>query len=149
MSSIINLTINLCILVIISVIIENIISGTKSEKYVKLVITCVVITVILNFLINLEFSEINNFETDDYKVDTNGIWDDTLKILSEETEKQMLLICKQNAVNVDSIKVDLETDYSDFKIKSVTISGMQAREAKNLIAGYFQISLAYINITEE
>ena len=58
----------------------------------------------------------------------------------------MINVCSQNGLLIDKIDVMLETDYENIEIKSIEISGADSQAAKNLIAGYFKIGLAYIII---
>ena len=83
---------------------------------------------------------------ENYTVEKSGVWERTLNNVESQLEKQMINVCSQNGLLIDKIDVMLETDYENIEIKSIEISGADSQAAKNLIAGYFKIGLAYIII---
>ena len=47
-------------------------------------------------------------------------------------------------LNIDNVKVTVKTDFTDFEINKVLITGEDTTSAKKLISGYFKIDNAYI-----
>ena len=96
--------------------------------------------------LNIDFKSENIFLPENYTVEKSGVWESTLNNVESQLEEQMINVCNQNGLLIDKIDVMLETDYENIEIKSIEISGADSQAAKNLIAGYFKIGLAYIII---
>ena len=149
MNLIIKLVLNISISVIIYSIIVSVIENSKYIQYIKNILTLSVILLVFDFAFSFNFKNITTFDTEDYKINESVIWDNALQNVSDDLEKQMLNLCKNNGLIIDEIDVKLTTNYSDIEIESIKIAGIDKKSAKNLIAGHFNIGIAYINTDGE
>lgn len=145
MNEFFSLTINICILIIIVMLVESITVGSIYFKYIRTVVSALVILIIAEFLIDFDFTRSTEFSIDDYYLNTDTTWNETLSHVEQKVADEIMLLCSKNGLDINA-DVDLETDYSNIKIISVKISGNDKESAKNLVAGYFQIDPAYIII---
>ncbi len=146
MNELIKFAINICILVIIASVVTTVTENMKNGKLVRSAAAVMMIVVTLNFILSIDFDSNDIFIAENYSVDRAEVWQNALLNVKEQLENEMLSVCKQNKLNIDNINVSLDTDYENIQIKSVNVTGADAVAAKNLIAGYFKIGLAYINI---
>ncbi len=146
MDGIIKLILNISILIIIYSIIVSVVEHSKYIRYIKNILMLSVIILVFDFTFNFDIKNITEFNIENYNINKTEIWDNTLENVSSDLEKQMTELCFSNGLSIDEIKVKLLTDYSEIKIESIEIKGNDKVQAKNLIAGYFKIGLAYINI---
>lgn len=137
---------SICILMIIATLVANLTENFKNGRQVRSAVAVLIIIVSLNFILNIDLSSDELFTPEKYAVDSSAVWEKTLESVSEQLENEMINMCDQNGLDIDKIEVSLKTDYKNFEVKSVSISGNDSQSAKNLIAGYFKIGLAYINI---
>ena len=149
MDGIIKLVLNISISVIIYSIIVSLIENSKYIQYIKNILMLSVILLVFDFALNFDFDNLTTFEANDYKINESAIWDTTLQNVSDELENQMLSLCKNNGLIIDEIDVKLSTNYSEIEIESIKITGIDKKSAKNLIAGHFNIGIAYINTDGE
>lgn len=146
MSELIRFAINICILVIITSIVATVTENMKNGRLVRSAAAVMMIVVTLNFILSFDLKRDDLFTAENYKVDKTEVWDSALTSVENQLADQMLSVCQLNNLSVDKIIVNLETDYQNIQINCIDIEGADARDAKNLIAGYFKIGLAYINI---
>jgi len=137
---------SICILMIIATVVAGLTENFKNGKLVRSAVAVLIIIVSLNFILNIDLQSDVMFTPEKYTVDSSAVWENTLSSVSEQLEKEMKNLCNQNGLDIDTIEVKLKTDYKNFEVKSVSINGIDSQSAKNLIAGYFKIGLAYINI---
>lgn len=138
-----------CVILIIMALLSILTEHSKNGRLVRSVISVLLIVAVIRFVTNVRFDAFFSDVTADYSVDTGEVWQKTLCNVEQQFSAQMLSLCRQNGLTVDDIKVTLRRQADQIITDDVTISGRDARTAKNLIAGYFQISLAYININGE
>ena len=146
MNELFKFAINICILMIISSLVGSITENMKNGRLVRSVVAVMIIIVTLSFILNIDFKSESIFLPDSYTVESSGVWESTIENVENQLEREMLTVCEQNGLYIDKIYVSLVTDYENIEIENIDISGPDAQAAKNLIAGYFKVGLAYINI---
>lgn len=149
MNSIFTLLVNIGIVLLISTVSLNLISGSKNERYVKNVVALLVLYLCISFILKFDFKSIGyKFDAFD-SVDSDQSWADATVHIESELESMIYKLCIDNGIAIDSVSVNIKTDYSEFQIDSIDIVGDNAHAAKRLISSYFQLSSAYININGE
>lgn len=146
MNELFKLAVNICILIIIASLVSGLTEHMKNGRLVRSVTALMIITVTLTFLLRIDFKNGDIFLPQGYTVDKSEVWKNTLENVEGQLENEMLNLCRQNGLSIDKPVVKLSTDYESIEIEEINISGNDAHAAKNLIAGYFKIGLAYINI---
>lgn len=146
MNELLKFSVNICVLMIIASLVGTLTENTKNGGLVRSCTAVMIIIVTLSFILNIDFKSENIFLPENYTVEKSGVWERTLNNVESQLEEQMINVCSQNGLLIDKIDVMLETDYENIEIKSIEISGADSQAAKNLIAGYFKIGLAYIII---
>ena len=146
MNELLKFSVNICVLMIIASLVGTLTENMKNGGLVRSCTAGMIIIVTLSFILNIDFKSENIFLPENYTVEKSGVWERTLNNVESQLEKQMINVCSQNGLLIDKIDVMLETDYENIEIKSIEISGADSQAAKNLIAGYFKIGLAYIII---
>lgn len=139
--------IKICVLFIILSIVECVVEGNKSAHYVKGIASILLIIAVIEFVITINFN-VDCVDFGGYDVTEKTIWDNTKKYIQTETENKLIELCYSNGINVDSITVQLSTDYEKYNIDKITIKGKDALKAKSYISGYLKLGLAYIDIGE-
>lgn len=146
MNELFKLAVNICILIIIASLVSVLTEHMKNGRLVRSVTALIIITVTLSFILRIDFKNGDIFLPQGYTVDKSEVWKNTLENVEDQLENEMLNLCSQNGLSIDKPVVKLSTDYESIEIDEIDISGNDAQAAKNLIAGYFKIGLAYINI---
>ncbi len=146
MDKIFKFAVGVCVLVIVAAVVGGITEGMKNGRLVRSVTAVIVITVIVGFISDIDFDIGQPFNAESYAVDEDGVWSGALDMTERELEKQLKSYCDSKSLLVDDIDVKLKTDFQKIEVESVEIAGRDAQNAKNLIAGHFQIGLAYIHI---
>lgn len=146
MNELLKFSVNICVLMIIASLIGTLTENMKNGGLVRSCTAVMIIIVTLSFILNIDFKSENIFLPENYTVEKSGVWESTLNNVESQLQEQMINVCNQNGLLIDKIDVMLETDYENIEIKSIEISGADSQAAKNLIAGYFKIGLAYIII---
>lgn len=146
MNELFKFSINICILIIIASIVAAITENMKNGRLVRSAASVMIIIVTVSFILNIDLKSGNLFVPENYSVDQSGVWESTLENVEVQLEREMLSVCEQNGLVIDEISVELITDYKNIEIEHIDVKGADAQSAKNLIAGYFKVGLAYINI---
>ena len=149
MTGIFEFAIRLTLIITIYAVIDSFVSNFKLSKYVKSIVALVMVFSLFHFLSNLNLKFETNFNIEEHKINKAEIWDNTLSEISKELETQIMNLCTNSGLKIDHCNVELETDYSAINIKAIKIYGQDKIAAKNLVAGYFKINSAYINISGE
>lgn len=145
MDELLRLALSISILMIIYSLVESIVGKTKNARYVKNVMLVLAVIISIDFFYNFDISSSLVFDTSDLAIDNTAVWNNALVYIEESLEQQMSDFTVANGLSIDSIDVSVGTNYSEFQIKNILITGADAQIAKNLISGHFDIALAYIN----
>ena len=145
MDEILRLVLSICVLMIIYSLVESVVGKTKNAVYVKNVMTVLVIIISVDFFYGFDLNDSAAFDISEFEVDNASVWDNTVTYVEDSLELQMTDLITVNGLNVDNINVSVTTDYSEFEIEKIFITGPDATAAKNLISGHFGIAIAYIN----
>ncbi len=145
MSALFGFIVKIAALFIIFSLCECIVSGSKNAKYVKSIVSVLIIISVIEFVSSIDLSKII-IDIDSYSVDNTQMWDNTIDYVSTEIENELLSLCKDNSIFVDSIKVTLKSDYESIEIKEIRIQGIDAVKCKNYLSSYLNLNDAYIVI---
>ena len=135
--------ISFCSLIIVFSVIDVLSSHTKNADAIKKII--MLITLILLIKIASDF-DLTSFtiKSDDYTTQTESIWQESAKNIEMQLNEIFKEYLNSYGLNIDNVKVTVKTDFTDFEIDKVLITGEDATSAKKLISGYFKIDNAYI-----
>lgn len=143
MNMILNGVISFCSLIIIFSIIDVLSSRTKNAESIKKIIMLITLMLLIKFVSNLDFSHLT-VESSDYISQTESIWNESARNIEMQLKEIIKDYLNLNGLKVDNIEVSVRTDFTDFEIDKVIITGEDAIPAKKLISGYFKIDNAYI-----
>ena len=147
MNAVYSIIIKLCVLFIVMALVEILVEGSKCARYVKSVISVLLIIAIIEFIINADF-EIVFPEIADCDMTEKSVWDNTKEFAQQELQNKLIELCYSNGIVIENIDVELSTDYHNYNIERIVVSGQNALKAKKFLSGYLNLGLAYIDIGE-
>ncbi len=145
MNELLAITLNIFLLLLIGGIIENITPENKFAVFIKPAISVAIILTVIIYVKNIEFDNTYNFETKNYDINVEEVWDKQAKNCEIILEKMMLEDCLSYNINIDEIIVSVKYDSNKFEINHIKILGAEKNSAKNYISGKYNIGLAYIS----
>lgn len=110
------------------------------KKYVKLINPAIMCAIILTLIPQITRLDIKGAPNTNYhSITSNDVWDNAKTLTQNELETQINDLCNQNSLNITDIKVEIDTDYTSFKINKIIISGIDKASAKNLILSTYKL----------
>ena len=149
MNELLTITLNIFLLILIGALIEGLMPDNKFIVLLKPAISIAIILTVITYIKNIKLTSDYDFNTQDYSINIEEVWENQAKNCEVILEKTMLEDCHSYNLNIDKVEVDIDFNNNSFKINNIKISGKEKISAKNYISGKYNIGLAYISTDED
>ena len=144
MEKLLKLIIQIVIIIIVYSIVQSLTSSSKNSLFVKSNMFIIIILITMSFFNEINFKSKLNFNVDDYKINKDQVWQNSIENIEKQLESQILKLCLDNGLVISSCTINLIKSDTDIIIDEIKINGPDKTAAKNLITGYFKLNPAYI-----
>lgn len=138
----------ICILMILMAYLKQAIPKGKTAYLMKTIVSVFILMSIVDGVHHFDFSSVKAL-TDSSYAQNDEVWTKASSLIGEGLQKEFQGFLDREQIKATVISVTVEGDQDSFLIKSVVMSGEQAETARNLIAGRYNIGIAYIEVKNE
>lgn len=138
----------ICILMVLMAYLKQAIPRGKTTYLMKAIISIFILLSIFEGIRNFNFNSLRDLLDSSY-AQNDEVWAKSARLIEDGLKKEFthFLIDEGVMATVESITVEGNQDA--FEIRKVIVSGQDAQTAKNLLAGRYQIGIAYIEVKNE
>lgn len=138
----------ICILMVLMAYLKQVIPRGKMTQLMKAIISVFILLSFINGVKNFNFKSIQHMLERNY-TNNDEVWSKAADLIGSGLEKefQSFLNNEKIEAEVNNVMVDGEGD--SFEVRKVILSGRDAETARNLLAGRYQIGLAYFEVQNE
>ncbi len=137
-----------CLLMVLMAYLKQAIPRGKTTYLMKAIISVFILVSILRGMMSLDFEAIKKALASEYTYET-GDWDKTTELICEGLKREFQNYLNENEIQAKVDRVEVAGDYEGFSITKVILSGVEGQNAKNLLAGRYQIGLLYFEVKNE
>lgn len=148
MSDIKGVGIIICLLMVLMTYLKQVIPKGKSIYLMKGIISVFILLSFFDSLKNFDLRSIMSIT--DYSYSYNEeVWDKAAELIADGLKSEFKYFLESEKINAEVSEVRVEGNQDTFEVKKVILSGTDAETARNLLAGRYQIGIAYIEVKNE
>ncbi len=148
MSTIKSVGLIICILMVLMAYLKQVIPRGKTTYLMKAIISIFILLSFINGVKNFDFQSIQDLIQRPYS-HNEEVWTKAAELIEEGLEKEFQNFLDGEEVDAEVKGVAVDGNQDSFKVKKVILSGRDSEAARNLIAGRYQIGLAYFEVQNE
>lgn len=138
----------ICILMLLMAYLKQAIPRGKTTYLMKAIISIFILLSIVQGVLEFDFSKLKTTLENGYSHD-DQVWHKAAELIGDGLIKEFENFLIEQNVDAQVNEVVVEGNQDQFEIKKVIVSGNGAETARNLLAGRYQIGIAYIEVKNE
>lgn len=138
----------ICILMVLMAYLKQAIPQGKTTYLMKAIISVFILLSIIEGVLEFDFNSVKELLDSSYEKNEK-IWSESAELVSSGLQKEFQRYLNDEEIQAEVHQVIVEADHESFEIKKVVVFGADATSARNLLAGRYQIGLAYIEVKNE
>ncbi len=138
----------ICLLMVLMAYLKQAIPKGKTTNLMKAIISIFILLSVIEGISKINFESVKNLLDSSY-VNNDEVWQKSTKLIADGLKKEFAQFLEEEEVVATVEQVTVEGNQDTFEVKSVILSGKDAEIAKNLLAGRYQIGIAYIEVKNE
>ena len=138
----------ICILMVLIAYLKQVIPRGKTTYLMKAIISIFILLSIVQGVLNFDFSTFRSTLESAYSRNEE-VWSKTAEMIGDGLIEEFQHFLWEQGVDAQVKEVSVEGNQDGFEIKKVLVSGVDAQTARNLLAGRYQIGIAYIEVENE
>ena len=138
----------ICILMVLMAYLKQAIPKGKSTYLMKAIISIFILLSVVQGIRNLNFESLKTLFYSGYSR-SNEVWSQAAEMIEVGLKEEFQNYLEAEEINALVVSVSVEVNQETFEIKKVIVSGNEAETARNLLAGRYQIGIAYIEVKNE
>lgn len=138
----------ICILMVLMAYLKQVIPRGKTTYLMKAIISIFILLSFINGVKNFNFQSIQDLMESSYS-HNEEVWSKAAELVEKGLVKEFQNFLDGEKLNVEVRAVTVDGNQDSFKVKKVILYGKDAEVARNLLAGRYQIGLAYFEVQNE
>ena len=137
-----------CILMVLMAYLKQAIPRGKTTYLMKAIISVFILLSVVQGVMRFDFDTLKNSFDGSY-ARNEEVWEKTAEMVSAGLKNEFEMFLQKQKINARVLNVYVEGNQDGFHIKKVIVSGAEAETAKKLLAGRYQIGIAYVEVQNE
>lgn len=137
-----------CILMVLMAYLKQAIPRGKTTYLMKAIISIFILLSVVQGVMKFDFHTLKSTFESSY-TPNEEVWKKTAEMVSTGLKDEFEMFLKKQNINATVLCVDVAGNQDGFHIERVIVSGGEAETAKELLAGRYQIGIAYIEVQNE
>ncbi len=138
----------ICILMVLMAYLKQIIPRGKTTHLMKAIISVFIMISIVDGVRSFDFTSFKALMDRSYS-HNEEVWSKAADLIADGLMKEFQNFLVNEHIDAEVKAVTVEGSVDLFEIKKVIVSGAEAETARNLLAGRYQIGIAYIEVKNE
>ncbi len=138
----------ICVLMVLMAYLKQAIPRGKITYLMKAIISIFILLSLVQGVMSFDFQALKQAMNSTYNRN-EAVWDQTATMIEEGLRKEFENFLDQQSLEAEVKSVNVNGDQNGFRIEKVVLSGIRAETAKKLLAGRYQIGIAYIEVQNE
>ena len=138
----------ICILMVLMAYLKQVIPRGKSMYLMNAIISVFILISIVDGVRNFDFASIKALMDRTYS-HNEAVWENAAGLIGDGLKNEFQNFLLEEHIDAEVNEVTVEGTADAFEIKRVIVSGNDAETARNLLAGRYQIGIAYIEVKNE
>ena len=138
----------ICLLMVLMAYLKQAIPRGKTTYLMKAIISIFVLLSILDGVIHFNFNAIKDLVDRSYSRNEE-VWDNAAELVADGLQREFDSYIQNQGIRAEVAEIQVDGNQDTFEIKKVILSGTEAETARNLLAGRYQIGIAYIEVKNE
>lgn len=138
----------ICILMVLMAYLKQAIPRGKTTYLMKAIISIFILLSVVQGVVRFDFDALNKSFESSY-TRNEEVWKKTAEMVSAGLKNEFEMFLQDQKINARVLGVHVEGNQDGFQIKKVIVSGTEAETAKKLLAGRYQIGIAYVEVQNE
>ncbi len=148
MSGIKSIGLYISILMVLAAYLKQVIPKSKMMFLMKTIISAFILFSILNGILHFDFSSISALFNAEISRD-EAIWNESIELMEKGLKKEFQRFLDETEADAEVVAVMIAGDQDQYSVQKVILSGKDAERARNLLAGRYQIGIAYFEVKNE
>lgn len=148
MSEIKSIGLIICILMVLMAYLKQAIPKGKTTYLMKAIISIFILLSIVDGIRNFDFASVKALVDSSY-THSDEVWTKTATLIEEGLQKEFQSFLDTEQIEAKVLRVTVKANQESFTVTGAVITGSQAEFARNLIAGRYNIGIAYIEVKNE
>ena len=138
----------ICILMLLMAYLKQVIPRGKTTYLMKAIISIFILLSIVQGVMEFDFDSFRSALESSYSRNEE-VWSKTAEMIGEGLQNEFQQFLSEQGVDAQVEAVSVAGDQNGFEIQRVLVSGADAQTGRNLLAGRYQIGIAYIEVKNE
>ncbi len=138
----------ICILMVLMAYLKQVIPRGKTMHLMRAIISIFILISLVDGVRNFDLASVRALMDRAYE-HNEEVWQNAAELIGDGLKNEFENFLLSERIDAEVNKVTVEGNADLFEIKKVTVSGKDAETARNLIAGRYQIGIAYIEVQNE
>lgn len=138
----------ICILMVLMAYLKQAIPRGKITLLMNAIISVFILLSFVNGVKSFNFKSIQNLPDRTY-TNNDEVWSKAADLIGSGLEKEFQNFLNDEKIEAEVNKVMVDGKGDSFEVRKVILSGRDAETARNLLAGRYQIGLAYFEVQNE
>ncbi len=148
MNEIKSIGMTICIMMVLMAYLKQAIPKGKTTYLMKAIISVFILLSVVNGIRTFDFHSVKEFLNRPY-TNNEEVWKNAAEMVADGLMSEFQNYLSKENISAEVQGVTVEVNEDRFVIKKVIVSGTDAENARNLLAGRYQIGIAYIEVKNE
>ncbi len=137
-----------CILMVLMAYLKQAIPRGKTTYLMKAIISIFILLSIVDGVVHFDFNSIKDLMDQSYSRNEE-VWNKAADLVGDGLQREFETYIQSEGLHAEVTEIQVEGNQDSFEIARVILSGTDAETARNLLAGRYQIGIAYIEVKNE
>lgn len=138
----------ICILMVLMAYLKQVIPRGKTTYLMKAIVSIFILLSIADGIRQFDFNAIKALMDRTYSRNEE-VWSKAADLIGDGLQKEFESYIDGEGLDAEVRDVTVKGDQDSFEITKVIVTGTDAETARNLLAGRYQIGIAYIEVKNE
>lgn len=148
MSDVRSIGMTVCILMVLTAYLKQVIPKGKTTYLMKSIVSVFIMLSVAAGIKSFNFQSLKRLLDEPYS-HNEEVWQNAADLIGDGMKKEFQNYLSEEGVDAEVRSVSVEANAEQFTVRSVILSGGQAETARTLLAGRYQIGIAYIEVKNE